>query len=106
MRLDILHKRGSYSALSLLLVIIAEIIYKTQNNTDRIHWLRQNFYDTATIPVKEKINFTQAAFIFKTRVTEDFEIFQDSFEQDKPDFSTTFLDLIDTSVLVLNNDIG
>ncbi len=81
-------------------------IYKTQNNTDGIHWLRQNFYDTATIPVKEKINFTQAAFIFKTRVTEDFEIFQDSFEQDKPDFSTTFLDLIDTSVLVLNNDIG
>ena len=81
-------------------------IYKTQNNTKGIHWLRQNFYDAATVPVKEKINFTQAAFIFKTRSADDFSTFEDSFEEDKSSFSRTFLDLIDTSVLVLNKDIG
>ena len=80
-------------------------IYKRQNNTNGILWLRQNFYESAGIPVKEKINFTQAAFIFKTRNADDFLTFADSFEQDKANFSSTFLDLLDTSTLVLNKDI-
>lgn len=38
MRLDILHKRGSYSALSLLLVIIAEIIIICQLKNDSVEF--------------------------------------------------------------------
>ena len=81
-------------------------IYKKQNDTNGITWLKENFYDSAIFSVKEKINFTQAGFVFKTRNASDFSLFTASFEQDKQDFSRVFTDLIDTSVLVLHNDIG
>ena len=80
-------------------------IYKKQNSTNGIEWLKQGFYDKAEIPVKEKINFTQAGFVFKTRSAFDFLLFTNSFEPDKNNFSSTFTDLINTSTLVLNKDI-
>ncbi len=81
-------------------------IYKKQNDTNGISWLKQNFYESAAISVKEKMNFTQAGFIFKTRNPQDFSLFTASFEQDQKSFSIDFTNLIDTSVLVLHNDIG
>lgn len=81
-------------------------IYKKQKDTNGIDWLKKNFYDKATVPVKEQINFTQAAFIFKSRKTQDFSLFEASFEEDKKNFTVDFTNLIDTSVLVLHNDIG
>ena len=80
-------------------------IYKKQKDTNGITWLRQNFYDSAITPVKETINFIQAGFVFKTRNASDFSILETSFEEDKADFSRVFTDLIDTSMLVLHNDI-
>ena len=80
-------------------------IYKKQKNTNGINWLRQNFYDSAVISVKEKICYTQAAFIFKTRSKQDFSLFSTSFEQNKNDFTIDFTNLINTSTLLLNNDI-
>ena len=80
-------------------------IYNKQKDTKGISWLRQNFYDSAIFSVKEKISFTQAEFVFKSRNASDFSILTASFEEDKPNFSQTFIDLLDTSVLVLHNDI-
>ncbi len=80
-------------------------IYKKQKDTNGIDWLKKNFYNKATVPVKEQINFTQAAFIFKTRKAQDFSLFEASFEEDKKNFTVDFTNLIDTSVLVLHNDI-
>lgn len=80
-------------------------IYKKQKNTNGINWLKQNFYDNAAISVKEKICYTQAAFIFKTRSKQDFSLFSTSFEQNKNDFTIDFTNLINTSTLLLNNDI-
>ena len=42
-------------------------IYKKQNSVNGIEWLKKNFYSNAQTPVKEKINFVQADFIFKER---------------------------------------
>ena len=81
-------------------------IYKKQNSVSGITWLKDNFYSTAEIPVKEKINFVQAEFIFKERNTQSFNLFSNSILSERKDFSPKFKTLIDVSELLLNNDIG
>ena len=81
-------------------------IYKTQGNTNGIEWLKNTHYSTASNLVKEKINFVQADFIFKTRDAVSFGIFTASFAKEKTLFSRNFANLIDASTLLLNNDIG
>ena len=81
-------------------------IYKSQNNVGGITWLKENFYSQAQTPVKEKINFVQAQFIFKERDTQSFNLFANSILPERIDFSPDFKDLVDVSQLLLNNDIG
>lgn len=81
-------------------------IYKKQKNADGITWLRDNFYDKAQPPVKEKMNFVQAEFIFNKQDTQGFKFFSDSIVPDRKDFSPDFKNLVDISELILKNDIG
>ena len=81
-------------------------IYKSQSNVGGITWLKENFYSQAQTPVKEKINFVQAQFIFKERDTQSFNLFANSILPERIDFSPDFKDLVDVSQLLLNNDIG
>ena len=81
-------------------------IYKKQKNADGITWLRDNFYDKAQPPVKEKMNFVQAEFIFKQQKAQDFTLFSDSIVPDRKNFSPDFKNLVDISELILKNDIG
>ena len=81
-------------------------IYKKQNNLSGIEWLKKNFYSNAATPVKEKINFVQADFLFKTRSASRFQTFTNSIEQEKEAFSPKFVNLIDASSLLLDNDIN
>ena len=80
-------------------------IYKQQQNVSGIKWLDDNFYSVAQTPVKEKINFVKAEFIFKERNTQSFDVFATSILSERKDFSTTFNNLIDVSSLVLSKDI-
>lgn len=80
-------------------------IYNKQENVTGIEWLKENFYDNSNPFVKEKINFVQAEFIFKSRNAENFSLFTAGIENDKQSFSPDFSNLIDTSSLILNNDI-
>ena len=81
-------------------------IYKKQSSVSGITWLKDNFYSVAQIPVKEKMNFVQAEFIFKERDTQNFNLFSTSILSERKDFSPKFKTLIDVSELLLNNDIG
>lgn len=81
-------------------------IYKKQNNLGGIVWLKENFYSQAQLPVKEKINFVQAEFLFKERNAGNFCNFSDSLLAERKDFSPDFKNLIDVSELLLKNDIG
>ena len=81
-------------------------IYKKQQNINGIEWLRNGFYFEADIPVKEKMNFVQAEFLFKEREAQAFNSFTNSLLSERKDFSPDFKDLIDVSELLLNNDIG
>ena len=81
-------------------------IYKKQSSVSGITWLKDNFYSEAQIPVKEKMNFVQAEFIFKERDTQNFNLFSTSILSERKDFSPKFKTLIDVSELLLNNDIG
>ena len=80
-------------------------IYKHQQNVSGINWLNDNFYSVAETPVKEKINFVRAEFIFKERNAQSFDVFSTSLSSERENFSTTFNNLIDTSSLVLSRDI-
>lgn len=81
-------------------------IYKKQNNLGGIVWLKENFYSQAQLPVKEKINFVQAEFLFKERNAGNFCNFSDSLLAERKDFSPDFKNLVDVSELLLKNDIG
>lgn len=81
-------------------------IYKKQSNVSGINWLKDNFYSAAEVPVREKINFVQAEFIFKERNTQAFNLFSESILPERKNFSPRFKTLIDVSELLLNNDIG
>lgn len=81
-------------------------IYKKQNNLGGIVWLKENFYSQAQLPVKEKINFVQAEFLFKERNAGNFCNFSDSLLAERKDFSPDLKNLIDVSELLLKNDIG
>ena len=81
-------------------------IYKKQSSVSGITWLKDNFYSVAQIPVKEKMNFVQAEFIFKERDTQSFNLFSTAILSERKDFSPEFKTLIDVSELLLNNDIG
>ena len=80
-------------------------IYKKQSSVSGITWLKDNFYSVAQIPVKEKMNFVQAEFIFKERDTQSFNLFSTAILSERKDFSPEFKTLIDVSELLLNNDI-
>ena len=80
-------------------------IYKKQNSVNGIEWLKKNFYSNAQTPVKEKINFVQADFIFKERNAQAFDLFCSSIAFEKPIFTSEFNNLIDASSLLLNNNI-
>lgn len=81
-------------------------IYKKQNNLGGIVWLKENFYSQAQLPVKEKINFVQAEFLFKERNAGNFCNFSDSLLAERKDFSPDLKNLVDVSELLLKNDIG
>ena len=81
-------------------------IYKLQNNVSGITWLKDTFYSEAQNPVKEKINFVQAEFIFKEKDTQSFNLFAASILPERINFSPEFKNLVDVSELLLNNDIG
>lgn len=80
-------------------------IYKKQQNVSGIEWLSENFYYTSNLFVKEKMNYVQAEFIFKSRNAENFSLFTAKIEKDKQSFSPDFSNLIDVSSLILDNDI-
>ena len=81
-------------------------IYNIQENVTGLQWLKDGFYGEAETPVKEKINFVQAEFIFKERNSQSFDLFSQSILGEREDFSPNFKNLIDASSLLLNNDIG
>ena len=81
-------------------------IYKKQSNVSGITWLKETFYSAAETPVREKMNFVQAEFIFKERDTQRFNLFSESILPERKDFTTQFKTLVDVSELLLNNDIA
>lgn len=80
-------------------------IYKKQENVSGIEWLKENFYFSSNPFVKEKMNFVQAEFIFKSRNAESFSLFTADIEKDRQSFSPDFSNLLDASALILDNDI-
>ncbi len=80
-------------------------IYKKQENVTGIEWLNENFYYTSNIFVKEKISFVRAEFIFKSRDSQNFSLFTAAIENDRQTFSPDFSNLVESSTLILNNDI-
>ena len=95
---------GSQNAQESLLALTN--IYKKQSNAGGIEWLNENLYFYAKTPVREKINFVRAEFIFKERNCEDFAEFSNSLLGERKDFSMTFKNLVDVSELLLDKDIG
>ena len=81
-------------------------IYKVQENARGLEWLKDGFYWIAERPVKEKMNFVQAEFLFKQGEPEAFNLFAAGLLPERKDFSPDFKNLIDVSELLLNNDIG
>ena len=81
-------------------------IYKKQQSLSGIQWLKSNFYDGASIPVKENINFVQAQLLFKEGDAQNFNLFSNSILAERIDFSPRLKNLIDVSELLLNQDIG
>lgn len=81
-------------------------IYNFQNNRSGIEWLREGFYSSAEISVKQKINLLNAKFLFTERKQREFDAFAKSIQSEQSLFTPEFVNTIQASSFVLNNQIS